>query len=143
MTENSAKAHTTEYQVLVFGKVGCQKCAVLEKRLDDLLAKDEWRGFSKRKFDLGTEDGLVEFARLECLNPQRVPGFVVARKNPETDRFEPLPNPGPKAEPGKKDVCGNSRLYSWLGLQTDYSDQGRGVISPKMITAILTEAKSV
>ena len=135
------KSNGYEYQIRVFGKAGCDKCALLEKRLDTLLVKEEWQAFQKVKFDLGTEDGLVEFASLECLNPQRVPGFVVARKNKKNGEFEVLPNPEKSNESEKKDVCANSRLYSWLGLQTDYTPQGRGVLSPKMITAVLEEAK--
>lgn len=145
MPAKQAKQNKTnneqEYQIRVFGKVGCDKCALLEKRLENLLAKEEWQAFQKVKFDLGTEDGLVEFASLECLNPQRVPGFVVARKNKRNGEFEVLPNLEKSRESGKKDICSNSRLYSWLGLQTDYTPQGQGVLSPKMIAAILKEAK--
>ena len=37
-------------------------------------------------------------------------------------------------------VCRKSRLYQFVGLQTDYSEAGKGVISPKMIQAVLAEA---
>jgi hypothetical protein len=40
-------------------------------------------------------------------------------------------------------VCKKTRLHHIMGLQTDYSDQGRGVISPKMIKRVLEEARQV
>ncbi len=124
-------------QILVFGKAGCQKCKVLNGRLDDLLAKPEWKEFEKRYIDVETEDGMVEFCQMECLNPQRIPAFVVTQSD-EQGREKPLPN----RQAGEVDkVCGNSKLYQFLGVQTDYSAGGRGVITPKMIQSILYEAK--
>ncbi len=135
------KKNEPKYQILLFGKAGCDKCAILEKRLDNLLATEKWSDFSKIKFDLESEEGLVEFCSIECMNPQRVPGFVVAKKNSQSGKFELLPNQPKNSRSDDEDICGNSRLYTWLGLQTDYTDQGGGVISPKMITTILTEAQ--
>ena len=43
--------------------------------------------------------------------------------------------------PGANDpVCGNSKLYQYLGIQTDYSDEGKGIITPDMIRHILDAA---
>ena len=127
-----------KYIVRVFGKVGCDKCKVLNQRLDALLDKPEWADFQKEYFDVETEDGLVQFAQAECVNPQRIPAFVVARTDETTGRAAYLPNPG-MDQPDE--VCGASRLYSYLGLQTDYSEVGRGVISSPMITKVLEEAR--
>ena len=128
-----------QVKIIIFGKPGCDKCAVLEKRVDSLLTQKKWRDFSKVKFDLESEDGLVEFCSLECLNPQRVPAFVITGRHPENGEFIPLPNRRQSAD--QSDICGDSRLHSWLGLQTDYSEKGGGVISKKMITAVLEEAR--
>ena len=38
---------------------------------------------------------------------------------------------------------GSSALYTWVGLQTDYSSVGRGVITPRMIEAVLRQAKAL
>jgi hypothetical protein len=38
-------------------------------------------------------------------------------------------------------VCGRSKLWHILGLQTDYSGDGRGVLTPRMISAVLAEAR--
>lgn len=125
------------YRILVFGKAGCDKCKTLHKRLEDVLAREEWSDFEKQACDVETVEGLIAFCQAECLNPQRIPGFVVLRRK-EGDEFVPVERP----EPGKADpVCGASALYSLVGLQTDYSDAGRGVLSPKMIVATLTEAR--
>lgn len=128
------------YQVHVFGKPGCDKCHTLNGRLDDLLQEDEWTEFDKVYHDLETESGLVEFCEAECLNPQRVPGFYVSKADPATGVQAPLPNPraGETDAPG-----GSSALYTWVGLQTDYSPVGRGVITPKMIESVLRLAKAL
>ena len=128
------------YQIHVFGKPGCDKCHTLNGRLDDLLQEAEWADFEKIYHDLETEPGLVDFCEAECLNPQRVPGFYVSKADPATGAHEPLPNPNP----GAADVPGGaSALYTWVGLQTDYSAVGRGVITPKMIEAVLRQAKAL
>ena len=128
------------YQVHVFGKPGCAKCHTLNGRLDDLLQEDPWTDFKKVYHDLETENGLVEFCDVECLNPQRVPGFYVSKADPVSGKQAPLPSPNPGAAdaPG-----GTSALYTWVGLQTDYTSTGRGVISPKMLESVLSQAKSL
>jgi hypothetical protein len=66
--------------------------------------------------------------------------MVVAKRDPATGAYEMLPNP----QPGEEDkVCQKSRLYQYLGLQTDYTEVGKGVITPKMITSILEQAKGL
>lgn len=128
------------YQIHVFGKPGCAKCHTLNGRLDDLLQDEEWTDFEKVYHDLETEAGLVDFCDAECLNPQRVPGFYVSKANPDTGEQAPLSNPmaGDPECPG-----GSSALYSWVGMQTDYSSVGRGVITPRMIESVLGQAKAL
>lgn len=128
------------YQIHVFGKPGCAKCHTLNGRLDDLLQDEAWGDFEKVYHDLETESGLVEFCEAECLNPQRVPGFYVTKADPATGIQNPVPNPAPGAPdaPG-----GSSALYTWVGLQTDYTDAGRGLITPRMIEAVLQQAKGL
>lgn len=127
-----------KYKVVVFGKQDCDKCKTLNKRLDDLLAKDEWAEFDKHYVDVLTPDGLVAFSNAECVNPQRIPAFMVMRPDEASGRDMPVPNPklGSDCE-----VCGGTRLYQHLGLQTDYSEEGRGVITPRMIEAVLADAR--
>jgi len=127
-----------KYRIQVFGKTGCDKCAVLNQRLDRLLQEENWREFEKEYCSLDAEDGLVAFAESECVNPQRIPALVVRRLNGATGEYELMPAP---AAPGDEAVS-RSRLRAFLGLQTDYSDAGRGVISPKMLEWILREAAS-
>jgi hypothetical protein len=128
------------YRILVFGKAGCDKCKTLNKRLDDLLEREEWSDFEKQSCDVETVDGMVAFCKTECVNPQRIPAFVVMRRTAETDEFIPVERPVPGATDS---VCGSSSLYQLIGLQTDYSSGGRGVLSPKMIQSALTEARGV
>ncbi len=127
------------FQVWVFGKKGCDKCAVLNQRLDKLLADERWSAFEKTYWDVETQEGIVAFCEAECVNPQRIPAFLVARLNETSGVYEPVPAPCPgNSEPPN----GHARLYSCLGMQTDYSRAGGGVITPKMIAAILQEAVS-
>ncbi len=126
------------YCVTVFGKAGCDKCKVLQKRLDDILAKPEWHDFEKAYADVETEDGLVAFCRAECVNPARVPGLVVSRRDPVSGHYHLVVNP----EPGKAaPLLKKAGLYTYIGLQTDYTDDGQGVITPRMITTTLEAAR--
>ena len=126
------------FKILVFGKPGCEKCTLLNQRLDNLLVNDEWSDFEKEYCDLETENGLVKFAESECVNPQQIPAMLVTRRDETSGYYEPVHNP----QPGASDkVCRDSRLYQYLGLRTDYSEVGKGVIPPQMITAVLNEAR--
>ena len=127
------------YVVKVFGKAGCAKCKTLNKRLDTLLAKAEWSEFGKQYCDVETGDGLVDFSRAECINPNRIPAFVVSKRDSDTGEYHMLLNPRPDERDA---VCGNSKLYTFLGLQTDYTDVGKGLIKPSMLEAVLEEARS-
>ncbi|MBT3285806.1 MAG: hypothetical protein HN849_16990 [Victivallales bacterium] len=125
------------YRVLIFGKEGCQKCEVLKERLGKTLAKKEWADFEKQYLSVKTVDGLIAFSRAQCVNPSRIPAMVVTKRDPETGDYAFLPNPAPGVPDA---VCMKSKLYQYLGLQTDYSTLGKGVISSKMITAVLGQA---
>ena len=125
-----------KYQIRVFGKKGCDKCHTLSQRLDKLLAKDGYDTFEKLYCDVETIDGLVAFAEAECINPSRIPAMLVTAWNEEEGDYEPIPVKVPGAEDS---ICRQARLYHYLGLQTDYSEVGKGVISPRMIQAVLDE----
>ena len=126
-------------KVMVFGKKGCQKCTVLNQRLDKLMAKDEYKGFEKLYRDVETVDGLIDFCEAECLNPSKIPAMVIA-KEVDGGKLEWLPNntAGNDAEVYKK-----SKTHQFLGLQTDYSSVGKGIIAPKQIQATLDEAMTL
>lgn len=127
------------YKIKVFGKEGCAKCKMLNQRLDKLLEEKEWEEFDKEYCDVETVDGLVAFASAECINPQRIPAMLITRLQEETGTYVPVPSRQPKPH---CPVCGKSKLYQYLGLQTDYSDEGKGIISPKMITTVLSEVRA-
>lgn len=124
--------------VLIFGKPGCPKCKLLRRRVGKVLNQDKYRELEENYCSLDTEKGLVLFSKAGCINPSRIPALLMARKDAETSRFVPIP----VSESSREDsVCGKSRLYSWIGLQTDYKT-GAGVISPKMIRSVFDEAMS-
>jgi hypothetical protein len=125
-----------KYRIKVFGKQGCDKCHTLNQRLDKLLAKEEYSRFGKLYCDVETIDGLVAFAEAECINPSRIPAMLVTEWNEEADEYLPVATP----QPGAGDsVCKKAKLYQYLGLQTDYSEVGKGLITPRMIESVLAE----
>ena len=126
------------FKIRVFGKPGCAKCKTLNQRLDKILADEKWAGFEKEYCDVETVDGLVAFASAECINPQRIPAMLITKKQEETGTYHPVLTRDPQQTPDN--VCGKSKLYQFVGLQTDYTPAGKGIISPKMITAVLREA---
>ncbi len=126
------------YKIQIFGKEGCAKCKTLNQRLDKLLKEKKWSDFEKEYCDVETVDGLVAFATAECINPQRIPAMLVTQRQEETERYVPVQTASPQP---CDEVCGKSKLYQYVGLQTDYTDEGKGIISPKMITAVLDEAR--
>ncbi len=126
--------------VHVFGKPGCAKCAMLNRRLDKMLAEEpRYARFHKEYHNVLEEEGLVTFCKTECLNPSRIPAMMVGYQD-ENGKPNFLPNPAPDAA---DPVCKHSRLYQCLGVQTDYSDEGKGIISPEMIQTILDEALKI
>jgi hypothetical protein len=129
---------SAKYQIRVFGKQGCDKCHTLNQRLDKLLTADDNVDFEKCYFDVETIDGLVAFAEAECINPSRIPAMLVTEWNEERADYVPLSTKAPGA---KDAVCKKSKLYQYVGLQTDYSETGKGLITPKMIKSVLAEAQ--
>ncbi len=127
-----------KYQIRVFGKQGCDKCHTLNQRLDKLLGKDAYASFDKLYCDVETIEGLVAFSEAECINPSRIPAMLVTRWDDGEGEYLPVP----ARRPGEPDpVCNKAKLYHYLGLQTDYSDAGKGIISPKMIQSVLDETE--
>ncbi len=122
-------------KLFVFGKKGCDKCGVLNQRIDKLLTEERYQEIEKIYRDIETVDGLIDFCEAECLNPSKIPALVIAKNENGVTNWLPNKTVGNDAEIYKK-----SKTYQYLGLQTDYSEIGKGIISPKQIQAILDEA---
>jgi len=136
MTNDGVDDMSKSFRIQVFGKAGCDKCKTLNQRLDKMLANPEWDAFDKEYCDVMTVEGLIPFCEAECINPHRIPALLVTRRDKSTGVYEPVPNP----QPGEADeICGRARLHQYVGLQTDYTTGG-GVITPKMIAAVLSDA---
>lgn len=120
----------------VFGKAGCDKCTMLKRRVTKLLEKPEYSAIEMRYQDLFSEDGLVQFCLAQCLNPSRVPALVMSRLRADgTSEWLANPQPGEDEE-----IFGKAKLYQYLGVQTDYGDHGRGIISPAMVETLFRQA---
>ena len=122
-----------KYQVRIFGKKGCPKCKVLNKRMDKVLKKQEWEHFEKTYFDITTVEGLVNFGKAESLNGQRIPSFFVCTldEDGEPHRIKQTFAEG-------FDENGLFRFPTYVGLETDYSNGG--VITPSDIECVFQEA---
>ncbi|MBN2450949.1 MAG: hypothetical protein JXR77_11200, partial [Lentisphaeria bacterium] len=92
----------------------------------------------KHYCDLETADGMLAFCKAQCVNPSRIPAIMVMRRTPEGG-FLPLENPSPGAPDPS---CGKSALYQFVGLQTDYSGTGKGLITPAMMESVLARARA-
>lgn len=126
-----------QYRVTVFGKEGCSKCKVLQSRIKKLLNEPDFQVFDYAYASLDTEEGLIQFCKAESINPQRVPAFVVERRDDLTEAYIPLK---PKSSPRPDDPDVATKLFTVLGLQTDYSNEGGGILHPDQIKQILQEA---
>ena len=102
-----------------------------------MLAKDEYSEFSLEYFDISTEDGLLDFVKRESLNPQRIPSFVVERFDNEHQRYVALENSE------SRDLRLRVRPWRYLGLETDYSEKGKGIIRPQALHETLQRALSL
>src|SRR5574344_2993766 len=83
---------TKQYRIKVYGKKGCNKCSLLKGRLGKLLDEEKWQNFEMIDFDILTEDGLVAFVKEEVLNPQRIPFFILQKKD-KNGEYENILNP--------------------------------------------------
>ncbi|MEA2062101.1 MAG: hypothetical protein U9P14_00260 [Gemmatimonadota bacterium] len=122
------------FQVMVFGKQGCDKCKVLKSRLEKILAEESYIDFELVYNDLGTVEGLVRFCQSERLNPQRIPGFMIFEHqgSEESGVCRPLCHLQEMT-----DLDGEP-IEIFLGLETDYT--GDGTLRPKAIRQVLDEA---
>lgn len=117
----------------IFGKEGCGKCAALNKRLDAILQQELFkRNFRKQYHDILKEESLILFCQAQCINPNRIPALIISDEEGNYLQNNDCGNNAP--------VFGNAHLWQFLGIQTDYSDEGKGIIKPEMIEAVLNEA---
>lgn len=126
-----------KYQIRVFGKQGDEKCHTLNQRLDKLLGKEEFSSFEKCYVDIETIEGMVMFSEAECINPSRIPAMLLTKWDETAEQYKPIETKKPGAHDA---ICKKSKLYQYVGLQTDYTPAGKGLITPKMIKSVLAEA---
>lgn len=120
----------------VFGKEGCSKCAALKRRLERLLTKPEYSMIKMEYHDVMTLDGIVDFCKAECLNPNRIPALLMASES------------GYVRQPAWAESMFDSSTpyfafdpaatYPYVGVQTNYD--GNGVITEQTIQGILDTA---
>ncbi len=122
-------------RIHVFGKENCEKCKILNRRIDRLVKK-KGELFNKVYHDVETVEGLVRFAQTECMNPQRIPGFLFGIWDSEQKQEYMIP------QDSDANLSDCSILANYLGMQTDYSGPGKGVIPPEQIEYLFDKASS-
>jgi hypothetical protein len=122
-------------RIHVFGKENCEKCKILNRRIDRLVKK-KGELFNKVYHDVETVEGLVRFAQTECMNPQRIPGFLFGVWDSEQNQEYMIPQ-DPDAN-----LSDCSILANYLGMQTDYAGPGKGLIAPEQIERLFDKASS-
>lgn len=118
----------------VIGHTGCQKCAMLNRRLDAILKEEPYKSrFVKIYHDTEDprgmsfkEEALVFFCQTQCVNPNRIPALIITNDN------------GIFLERKGRPV-NNNQLYQYIGIQTDYAEGG-GILPPEIIKDTLDEA---
>ena len=99
------------------------------------MSRSEYSDVKMEYHDVLTEDGVVEFCKAGCLNPNRIPALLMAKDG------EYIRNPL-SFDSNNKDVYKASCTYSWIGIQTDYVSGG-GLITPAMIKETVDKAKEL
>ena len=124
------------YRISIYGKKGCSKCAQLKNRLEKLTSTD-WQDFGIAYNDILTEDGMVSFVKRECLNPQRIPSFIVEKLGSDGETYEAIKNPA------HSQTVEGVRPMRLLGIQTDYTEAGKGIIPPAAVVEIMQQARGL
>lgn len=119
------------YVIKVYGKATCGKCKILKDKIAKLLP--EYPEVEMQSVDILEPDGMVDFCKMEELNPGSIPAFVLFRKN-ESGIWPLHHTLQIVGDPAYADLP----LKTALGLQTDYSSTG--AIPEKYIVACLDKA---
>lgn len=121
--------------VNIIGHTGCQKCAMLNRRTDTLLQQEPYKSLFRKVYHdtedpsgmEAREEALSFFCKCQCVNPNRIPAFIITDENGE---FLPCLE------------CTHLQgvhLYQYIGIQTDYTEGG-GILPPETIKETLDEA---
>ena len=125
----------------VFGKEGCTKCAALKRRLERLLGKPEYSMITMKYHDVMTLDGIVDFCKAECLNPNRIPALLLENDGKYVEIPECVWDELDKDAELKNSRFDPGVTYPYVGVQTNYDDTG--VIPEDVIKNVLDTAKNL
>ena len=133
-----------ELDVVIFGKHGCQKCELLQRRTKALLEEPQYKERYRHEdgtpalvvYDALTVDGLVALCKAEVVGANKIPAIALvnhATGELVDDSF--LPENPNGLLPGQ--------LSGKVGLSTDYDGDGHGVIPPAWIRPVLDYGLSI
>jgi hypothetical protein len=124
------------YLIVIYGKDGCDKCALLKRRVSSILAKGN-QDFDMDYQNLSTAEGMAAYALAETVNGQRVPALQIMRYNDERKTYVKIADPRPEVTDSEH---GRVFVPVYLQIQTDYSS-GSGVITPADVTRLMALAR--
>lgn len=123
-----------ELDVVIFGKHGCQKCELLQRRTRALLEEPQYKERYRHEdgtpalvvHDALTVDGLVALCKAEVVGANKIPAIALVDHvtGELIDDFSSA-----SSYPGQ--------LSGKVGLSTDYDGDGHGVIPPAWIRQVL------
>lgn len=113
--------NTTEkpYLIVVYGKNGCDRCALLKDEVNRMLAEEKLSdrfGFDYQ--NLSTIDGMTAYAVSETINGQRIPALQIMRYDAEKQNYVKIPDTRPEII---NDASGDLFVPVYLQLQTDHT----------------------
>jgi hypothetical protein len=105
------------YLIVIYGKDGCDKCALLKRRVSGILAKGN-QDFDMDYQNLSTAEGMAAYALAETVNGQRIPALQIMRYDEDRKTYVKIPDPRPEVT-GDED--GRVFVPVYLQIQTDYA----------------------
>lgn len=113
------------YLIVIYGKDGCDKCALLKDEVSVMLKEDSLKeDFDLDYQNLSTVEGMAAYAISETVNGQRIPALQIMKYDKERKSYVKIPDL--RAETFN-DKTGELFVPAYLQLQTDYSSDSPGI----------------
>ena len=73
---------TKKYLAVIYGKKGCPLCVKLKANVYDIITEEKYKDKIGMVYhDLSTSEGLIEYAKSETINGQRIPAMQIFEKS--------------------------------------------------------------
>lgn len=132
------RSNTSPYLIVIYGKQGCDMCALLRDEVSLMLDQEDIEGeFELDYQDLSTVEGMMAYARSETVNGQRIPALQVMKYDHGTSAYVKIRDS--RTEKYNEET-GELHVPVYLQLQTDYSSS-RPAIEGAEVLELLSLAR--